>query len=50
MDFLAAERTQQLHGHREPARVAGKYSSSSFYDPGAEVGEGEPKRYFHLLT
>ena len=49
MDFPATERTQQFYGHGDPAReaVAGKYSSSSFYEeshsstPGAEVGEGE---------
>ena len=49
MDFPATERTQQFYGHGDPAReaVAGKYSSSSFYEeshsstPGAEVGEGD---------
>ena len=48
MDFPATERTQQFYGHGDPAReaVAGKYSSSSFYEEshsstrGAEVGEG----------
>ena len=45
MDFPATERTQQFYGRGEPAReaVAGKYSSSSFYEeshsstPGADV-------------
>ena len=49
MDFPATERTQQFYGHGDPAReaVAGKYSSSSFYEglhsstQGAEVGEGD---------
>ena len=49
MDFHATEWTQQFYCHGDPAReaVAGKYSSSSFYEeshsstPGAEVGEGE---------
>ena len=52
MDFPATERTQQFYGHGDPAReaVAGKYSSSSFYEeshsstPGAQVGEGDCSR------
>ena len=49
MDFPATERTQQFYGHGDPAReaVAGKYSSSFYYEeshsstPGAKVGEGD---------